>query len=84
MTDIEKYKSVAVKIDCYQKAKPMAEEKYMSIGAFIRYLIDIEYDAHPDKPKLINGDDIKTVSKKKSVFKTKRKNKNVRAKRKKY
>ena len=44
MTDIEKYKSVAVIIDCYQKAKPMAEEKYMSIGSFIRYLIDKEYE----------------------------------------
>ena len=43
MTDIEKYKSVAVKIDCYQKAKAMAEEKYMSIGAFIRYLKDKEH-----------------------------------------
>ena len=56
MTDIEKYKSVAVKIDCYQKAKPMAEEKYMSIGSFIRYLIDKEYDKKV-KPKVKNGDD---------------------------
>jgi hypothetical protein len=57
MTDIEKYKSVAVKIDCYQKAKPMAEEKYMSIGSFIRYLIDKEYDEHTKNLKLENGDD---------------------------
>jgi hydroxyethylthiazole kinase-like sugar kinase family protein len=51
MTDIEKYKSVAVKIDCYQKAKPMAEEKYMSIGSFIRYLIDKEYETQKTNGK---------------------------------
>ena len=52
MTDIEKYKSVAIKIDSYKKAKPMAEEKYMSMGSFVRYLIDNEHD----KQK-INGED---------------------------
>ena len=51
MTDIEKYKSVAVKIACYQKAKPMAEEKYMSIGSFIRYLIDKEYEVQKTNGK---------------------------------
>jgi len=40
MTDIEKYKSVAIKIEAYEKAKPMAESRYMSMGSFIRYLID--------------------------------------------
>ena len=44
MTDIEKYKSVAIKIEAYQKAKPMAESRYMSMGSFIRYLIDMEHD----------------------------------------
>jgi hypothetical protein len=44
MTDIEKYKSVAIKIEAYQKAKPMAESMYMSMGSFIRYLIDREHD----------------------------------------
>ena len=29
MTDIEKYKSIAIKIDAYKIAKPMAAEKYM-------------------------------------------------------
>ena len=53
MTDIEKYKSVAIKIDAYKKAKPMAEKKYMSMGSFIRYLIDKE----EEKPTLKNGED---------------------------
>ena len=53
MTDIEKYKSVAIKIDAYKKAKPMAEKKYMSMGCFIRYLIDKE----EEKPTLKNGED---------------------------
>ena len=54
MTDIEKYKSVAIKIDAYKKAKPMAEQKYMSMGSFIRYLIDKEEE---EKPTLKNGED---------------------------
>ena len=53
MTDIEKYKSVAIKIDAYKKAKPMAEKMYMSMGSFIRYLIDKE----EEKPTLKNGED---------------------------
>ncbi len=53
MTDIEKYKSVAIKIDAYKKAKPIAEKKYMSMGSFIRYLIDKE----EEKPTLKNGED---------------------------
>ena len=56
MTDISKFKSIAIKIDSYKRAKPMAEEKYMSIGSFIRYLIDKEYDKKV-KPKVKNGDD---------------------------
>ena len=43
MTDISKFKSIAIKIHSYQIAKPMADEKYMSMGAFVRYLIDKEY-----------------------------------------
>ncbi len=42
MTDITKYKSIAIKIDSYKKAKPLADRKYMSIGSFVRYLIDKE------------------------------------------
>ena len=53
MTDIEKYKSVAIKIDAYKKAKPMAEKMYMSMGSFIRYWIDKE----ENKPTLQNGED---------------------------
>ena len=44
MTDITKFKSIAIKIDSYKLAKPMAEEKYMSMGAFVRYLIDKEHE----------------------------------------
>ena len=44
MTDITKFKSIAIKIDAYKIAKPMAEEKYMSMGAFVRYLIDKEHE----------------------------------------
>ena len=53
MTDIEKYKSVAIKIDAYKKAKPMAEKNYMSMASFLRYLIDKE----EQKPTLKNGED---------------------------
>ena len=44
MTDITKFKSIAIKIDAYKLAKPMAEEKYMSMCAFVRYLIDKEHE----------------------------------------
>ena len=57
MTDIEKYKSVAIKIEAYQKAKPMAESRYMSMGSFIRYLIDIDHDKKFKEIKL-NGEDL--------------------------
>ena len=40
----EKYKSVAVRLESYNKAAPMAKERYMSMGSFIRYLIDNEYE----------------------------------------
>ena len=53
MTDITKFKSIAIKIDAYKIAKPMAEKKYMSMGSFIRYLIDKE----EEKPTLKNGED---------------------------
>ena len=53
MTDIKKYKSVAISIDTYQKAKPIAEKNYMSMASFLRYLIDKE----EDRPTLKNGDD---------------------------
>ena len=57
MTDIEKYKSVAIKIEAYQKAKPMAESRYMSMVSFIRYLIDMEHDKKFKEIKQ-NGEDL--------------------------
>ena len=51
VTDITKFKSIAIKIDAYKIAKPMADEKYMSMGAFVRYLIDKEHEQQ------INGED---------------------------
>ena len=53
MTDIKKYKSVAIRIDTYKRAKPIAEKNYMSMASFLRYLIDKE----EDRPTLKNGDD---------------------------
>ena len=53
MTDIKKYKSVAISIDTYQRAKPIAEKNYMSMASFIRYLVDKEQN----KPTLKNGED---------------------------
>ena len=44
MTDITKFKSIAIKIDAYIIAKPRADEKYRSMGAFVRYLIDKEHE----------------------------------------
>ena len=53
MTDIKKYESVAISIDTYKRAKPIAEKNYMSMASFIRYLIDKE----EDRPTLKNGED---------------------------
>ena len=53
MTDIKKYKSVAIIIDTYKRAKPIAEKNYMSMASFLRYLIDKE----EQKPTLKNGED---------------------------
>lgn len=53
MTDIKKYKSVAINIETYRKARPIAEKNYMSMASFLRYLIDKEEEI----PTLINGED---------------------------
>ena len=53
MTDIKKSKSVAISIDTYKRAKPIAEKNYMSMASFLRYLIDKE----EQKPTLKNGED---------------------------
>ena len=50
MTDIKKYKSVAISIDTYKRAKPIAEKNYMSMASFLRYLIDKE----EDRPTLLS------------------------------
>jgi|TARA_R100001082_G_scaffold69463_1_gene39403 hypothetical protein len=57
MTDISKYKSVAIKIDVYNKAKPMAQKKYMSMGSYLHYLIDKEHEQESNQPNLQNGED---------------------------
>ena len=54
MTDITKFKSIAVKIDPYRKAKTIADENYMSVGALVNYLIDKEYDTYQLKLQQIN------------------------------
>ena len=53
MTDIKKYKSVAINIKTYRKARPIAEKNYMSMASFLRYLIDKEEEI----PTLTNGED---------------------------
>ena len=59
MTDITKFKSIAIKIDAYKLAKPMADEKYMSMGAFVRYLFDKEHE-HKTNGKDQNHDGTKS------------------------
>ena len=49
MTDITKYKSVAINIDTYKRARVTADKNYMSIASFLRYLIDKE----ENKPRVI-------------------------------
>ena len=46
MTDITKYKSIAVKLDAYKKIQSVAQERYMSVGSFVRYLADKEFDKY--------------------------------------
>ena len=40
--DASKYKSVAIKVAVYNKARPMAEEDYCTMGGFIQKLIEQE------------------------------------------
>ena len=44
MTDISRYKSVAIKKDSYKKLKGMADQDYRSVAGFIEYLIDKEIE----------------------------------------
>ena len=43
MTDITKFKSIAIKLETYNKAKLMTDKNYMSMSAFVRYLVDKEF-----------------------------------------
>mgnify|MGYP001039781873 CR=1 FL=1 len=54
MTDISKYKSVAIKISLYRKAKVIADENYMSMGSYVNYLIDKDYDEYQLKLQKLN------------------------------
>ena len=40
--DANKYKSVAIKVEVYNKASPMAEKDYCTMGGFISKLIEQE------------------------------------------
>ncbi len=52
--DASKYKSIAVKIDTYKLAKPIAEARYMSMGSYIAFLVD--KDAKNVKKRKTNGE----------------------------
>ena len=42
LMDASKYKSVAIKVAVYNKARPMAEADYCTMGGFIQKLIEQE------------------------------------------
>jgi hypothetical protein len=42
LMDATKYKSIAIKVDVYGKARPMAEADYCTMGGFITKLIEQE------------------------------------------
>ena len=49
--DASNYKSVAIKVAVYNKARPMAEEDYCTMGGFIQKLIDDEYKFRQEERK---------------------------------
>ena len=53
--NIEKYKSVAIHKDTYDKIKPMAKKGYMTINNFIRMLVDKEHAKEQESKKEVNG-----------------------------
>ena len=53
--NIEKYKSVAIHKDTYDKIKPMAKKGYMTINNFIRMLVDKEHLKEQESKKESNG-----------------------------
>ena len=42
LMDANKYKSVAIKVEVYNKARPMAEKDYCTMGGFTSKLIEQE------------------------------------------
>lgn len=56
--DATKYKSVAIKVAVYNKARPMAEQDYCTMGGFIQKLIDDEYKFRQEEKKT-NGKKIR-------------------------
>ena len=53
--NIEKYKSVAIHKDTYDRIKPMAKKGYMTINNFIRMLVDKEHAKEQESKKEVNG-----------------------------
>tara|TARA_X000001382_G_scaffold59067_1_gene40619 strand:- start:933 stop:1166 length:234 start_codon:yes stop_codon:yes gene_type:complete len=51
LMDASKYKSVAIKVAVYNKARPMADEDYCTMGGFIQKLIDDEYKFRQEEKK---------------------------------
>ena len=49
--DASKYKSVAIKVAVYNKARPMAEADYCTMGGFIQKLIDDEHKFRQEEKK---------------------------------
>jgi len=49
--DASKYKSVAIKVAVYNKARPMAEADYCTMGGFIQKLNDDEYKFRQEEKK---------------------------------
>jgi len=49
--DATKYKSVAIKVAVYNKARPMAEADYCTMGGFIQKLIDDEHKFRQEEKK---------------------------------
>ena len=53
--NVEKYKSVAIHKDTYDKIRVIAKEDYMTINNFIRKLVDDEHVKFRERKKEGNG-----------------------------
>ena len=49
LMDANKYKSVAIKVEIYNKARPMADKDYCTMGGFISKLIEQEFKKRKGK-----------------------------------